>query len=226
MNSYPGYDYDMVAYNGKLYFAAMGDTLTGFQLWSSDGTSAGTSQVKQLSSYVPYNAVPFNMSVYNNRLIFTANIDTLNKYVLWSSDGSSAGTHTISPSIAPNNNPLGYYTYMAQANGQLFLNANFNSIGDELWVYSTPTAITETEGDHSIAAYPNPFTAGITLSGLMSNENYSIQVVDIAGRECYSTEIEHSSQSMTLDMPELNTGVYVMTLKGANSSHSFKIVKK
>ena len=226
IGSYPGINYDMVAYNGKLYFGALGDTLTGYQLWSSDGTAAGTSQVKQLSSYLPYSAIPFNINVYNNRLIFSANIDTLNGYVLWSSDGTSAGTHIISPAIAPNTDPLGNYSYMAEANGQLFMNANFNSIGDELWIYSTPTAITETEGDHSIAAYPNPFTAGITLSGLMSNEHYSLQITDLSGRECYSTEIAHSTQSMTIDRPELNTGVYVMTLKGANSSHSYKIVKK
>lgn len=226
IGSYPGYNYDMISYDGKLYFSAMGDTLVGYQLWTSDGTAAGTTQLKQLSAYTPYNSIPFNVNVYNNRIIFTAGTDSVNLYQLWSSDGTASGTHIIAPAIAPYTNPLGNYSKMAEANGQLFLNAYFTSIGDELWIYATPTAIIETEGDHSISAYPNPFTAGITLSGLMSNENYHVQIADLSGRQCYSTEIEHSTQSMTLDMPELNTGVYVMTVKGAGSSHTFKIVKK
>jgi ELWxxDGT repeat protein len=225
-SSHPG-DMGLFVYNNRLFFNAA-DSLNSSQLWTSDGTPGGTSLFKVLSSYTPYHSYPLALINYNNRMVFTAGTDSINRVQLWTSDGTAAGTHILAPAIAPNSNPLGY-NYGANplviANGSLFMNANFNTIGDELWVYSTPTGITEASGDHIITAYPNPFSTSVTLSGLQGSDIYTVQILDVTGREYFSTEIDHPSESNTITMPELYTGIYLMHVSGQSSSQTFKLVK-
>jgi ELWxxDGT repeat protein len=223
-DSYAGME-GFLVYNDKLFFNA-NDSVNGKQLWVSDGTTAGTTLFKILSSYTPCNSYPTGFVNYNNRMIFVASTDSVNGVQLWTSDGTPAGTHVIAPAIAPNANPLSYATgfyRMAIANGSLFMNANFNSIGDELWIYSTPTGITEASGEHAISAYPNPFSTVVSLSGLVSGEQYDVQVLDMTGREFYRTAI--SADQSSVSMPELSTGVYLMTVSGQSHSQTFKLVK-
>ena len=222
-SSYAG-SYSFAVWSGKLYFSAA-DSLNSFQLWTSDGTAAGTSLLKVISSYSPFPAYPHLFIDYNNQLMFTANVDTINGQELWVTDGTAAGTHSLSPAIAPNTSPLASTGNFVVANGKFFLSANFNSIGTELWVYTTPTSITETSGEHNIKAYPNPFSRAVSLSGLLSSERYTIQVYDMSGREFFSTEIENSSENVSVSMPDLSTGVYLMRVSGPSSSETFRLVK-
>ena len=229
-SSYAGYPYALSVFNGKLYFGAA-DTANGDQLWTSDGTAAGTTLVKVVSSYTPYTSYPANFISYGGQLLFTASTDTTNLYQLFTTDGTAGGTHIIAPAISPNVNPLGvlqgsYQTpVLTAANGAIFMNANFNSIGDELWVYGFPVGITPVSGDNTISAYPNPFTSSLTLSGLESSGHYTLQIVDMTGREYYSTEIDQPAPQTSVAMPILATGVYLMHVSGQGSSQTFKLVK-
>ena len=230
-SSYAGYPYALSAFNGKLYFGAE-DSTHGFQLWTSDGTAGGTTMVKVISSYIPYsNTYPSNFIPFNGQLIFTASTDTTNKYQLFTTDGTAGGTHMISPAIAPNVNPLGvlqgsYQTpVLTAANGSIFMNANFNSIGDELWRYGFGVGITPISGDNTITAYPNPFTTSLTLSGLENSGQYTVQIVDMTGREYYSTVLDHPAQQTSVAMPALATGVYLMHISGQGTTQTFKLVR-
>ena len=150
---------------------------------------------------------------------------------LFTTDGTAGGTHIIAPPISPNVDPLGtlMFTYqtpvLTAANGAIYMNANFNSIGDELWVYGFPVGITPVSGDNTISAYPNPFTSSLTLSGLESSGHYSVQIVDMTGREYYSTEIDQPAQQISIAMPLLSTGVYLMHVSGQGSTQTFKLVR-
>jgi ELWxxDGT repeat protein len=78
----------MIAMGGYVYYAAS-DGVRGTELWRTDGSTAGTSMVKDInpgeSSYPDY------MVVVGSTLYFTAN-DGENGYELWKSDGTAAGT--------------------------------------------------------------------------------------------------------------------------------------
>jgi ELWxxDGT repeat protein len=225
-SSHAGYN-GMYPYNGLLYFGAA-DSLHGSQLWTTDGTGAGTTLFKVLSGSIPYDATPEGFINYNNQLIFVANTDPTNQLQLWASGGTPSGTNILSPAIAPNTNPLLYMNndnYFAVANGSLFMNADFNSIGDELWVYTTPTGITPVPGENTISVYPNPFSNTVTLSGLESGQQYTVQVLDMIGCEHYSTVINNPAQSTSITMPDLSTGVYLMRVSGQGTGQTFKLVK-
>ena len=91
-------------YNGKLYFAATRtDDMTGdVELYSSDGTAAGTMLVKEINSTVNTQfhsgrSTPGNFIVCNNELYFTAYDGTSDG--IWKTDGSEAGTVKIATPV-------------------------------------------------------------------------------------------------------------------------------
>lgn len=75
----------MVAYNGKVYFQG-GTKLGSLEFYSSDGTAAGTTLVKDGVYY------PQNFIVYKNELYFGVGPDGQE---LWKTDGTAAGTVKI-----------------------------------------------------------------------------------------------------------------------------------
>ncbi|HEX5716948.1 MAG TPA: ELWxxDGT repeat protein, partial [Thermoanaerobaculia bacterium] len=78
------------AVGGSIFFAA-DDEIHGEELWTSDGTVAGTRMVKDV--YPDYiNSEPRNLIAFQGKLYFTAFSPDGSPYGLWRSDGSEAGT--------------------------------------------------------------------------------------------------------------------------------------
>ncbi len=133
---------DFTPFNGKLYFVGE-DANSHPQLWVSDGTSAGTSQLAVsnasgsglffLTSDAGNESSP-DLTVFNNRLWFSGR-DASGYLGLWSSDGTAAGTSemtvpgawvnglfnvTASPNFAVYGGRLLFVGRDANANWQLF----------------------------------------------------------------------------------------------------------
>ena len=115
---------------GTLYFAA-NDGSSGYELWKSDGTDAGTIRVKDIR-FGPFGSNPRSMAAVAGELYFTAS-DSLFGSELWKSNGSEVGTvlvkdiHTGTPDAAP---------YMlTDAGGTLFFRAvsGGGSTSHNLW---------------------------------------------------------------------------------------------
>nr|WP_254628059.1 ELWxxDGT repeat protein [Myxococcus sp. CA040A] len=75
--------------DGVLYFGA-NDGVSNTELWRSDGTAAGTTQVKDLFGPVSESS-PANLVVSNGRVFFTAN-EGSHGAELWESNGTATGT--------------------------------------------------------------------------------------------------------------------------------------
>ncbi len=80
--------------NGILYFEASTSDVYDFELWRSDGTTAGTVQVKDIYPGAGHGSDPHFMTDYNNKVYFTAN-DSVHGLEVFVSDGTSAGTHVL-----------------------------------------------------------------------------------------------------------------------------------
>lgn len=113
--------------NGKLYFSAF--DANGTELWVTDGTTAGTTMVKDINPGSG-NSSPTRLTAIGNTLYFRAN-DGTNGAELWKSDGTSAGTIMVkdinSGSGASNPDQL------AVIGTNLYLQANDNVNGAEWW---------------------------------------------------------------------------------------------
>jgi len=89
---FSGSDYRFPVAGGLLFFSQYNGT-SGEYLWKSDGTTSGTSVVRD--DYVPTRfSGPQNFHPSGGRMFFQ-NADTVAGFELWVSDGSSTGTNLV-----------------------------------------------------------------------------------------------------------------------------------
>ena len=114
---------------GKMIFRA-NDGSTGYEIWISDGTAAGTKLLKDIypgsSSSSPSYCCQFGNYVY-----FSAN-DGTNGYELWRTDGTAAGTTLFVDIYAGSSSSYPYYMHVV--GDKMYFRANNGTTGYELWV--------------------------------------------------------------------------------------------
>ena len=116
-NSQPEHLIDV---NGRLYFTAH-DSSGDRELWTSDGSSAGTRRVANIASVGSSN--PNNLFSFDGKLYFTAD-DGEHGRELWTTDGTEFGTHPVKDVGLSANAQLAYFTvvgnriYFAVQDGQ------------------------------------------------------------------------------------------------------------
>lgn len=126
--------------NGKLYFTA-NDGPDGFQVWTSDGTAAGTVMATHLSG-PSAGASPQNLTVLGSKLFFTATTGS-SVQALWTLDpatNTATQLHTLSVPISGNPNSFPPIPYipgsgapLLAAGNTLFFAADDGIHGRELW---------------------------------------------------------------------------------------------
>ena len=105
-------------FGSRIYFAAT-DSSHGEELYSTDGTAAGTSLFADLAAGTQTSAPQF-IAIVNGRFLF----NTLPAGKLWASDGTVAGTQILSNYA---NSPIVY-------RGKLYYTAVDDTHGFEMWV--------------------------------------------------------------------------------------------
>ncbi|WNZ62466.1 hypothetical protein QEG98_01035 [Myxococcus sp. MxC21-1] len=124
----------LVAYKNKLFLsAATGAGGADFELWRSDGTTSGTTRVKDIYPG-PVPSQPTSLTVVKDRLFFVAD-DGVHGRELWSSDGTSAGTqlHADIAVGALGSEPA----ELTAVEEYLFFSAHTEAGGREAWVSDT-----------------------------------------------------------------------------------------
>jgi ELWxxDGT repeat protein len=118
-----------VELNGRVFFAAS-DPAHGDELWSTDGTPAGTARLLDIAPGT-LGAYPRGFAVWRDRLWFRAH-DTAHGMELWTSDGTAEGTRFVQD-IAPDgawSTPLN----LTPTETGLYFTAHDGVHGRELWV--------------------------------------------------------------------------------------------
>lgn len=149
-SSYPS---QLTNVNGTLYFSAREIQGGNYELFKSDGTSAGTEVVEGIESLMNG---PNHLTNVNGVLYFTAFEELSNTGVeLWRSDGTLVGT-TLVKDIVPglaSSSPQDLFN----ANGSLVFLVDLPQTGEELWK-SDGTAVGT---QPVIDLWPGPISPGI-----------------------------------------------------------------
>jgi ELWxxDGT repeat protein len=118
----------LTVFGDRLYFAA-NDGEHGRELWTSDGTAAGTAMLLDVFPGA-FSSGPSWLTVAGGRLWFTAD-DGVHGIELWQSDGTAAGTRLVQD-IAPGADSS-YPDQLTAAGGLLYFTADDGAFGRELW---------------------------------------------------------------------------------------------
>ncbi|MEP7373959.1 MAG: T9SS type A sorting domain-containing protein [Chitinophagaceae bacterium] len=110
--------------NGKPFYILYNRSTGGFELWTSNGTAAGTII---LSSNLPFNP---GVVTCGNNAFFSAG-DFTYGYELWKSDGTLTGTKMVKD-INPGINSS-YLFSIISYNGSIYFSANDNTYIPSLW---------------------------------------------------------------------------------------------
>ena len=118
----------LIVAGDRLFFVA-GDPDHGTELWTSDGTPAGTHPVKDIWPG-PGDSWPQNLTAINGLLLFSAR-DPLHGDEIWRSDGTDAGTWMVQD-VFPGTGASSPADFTL-AGPTLFFTADDGRTGRELW---------------------------------------------------------------------------------------------
>lgn len=196
-------------FNGKLYFVA-NDGTTGYELYATDGTTAGTQKVVDLSNlyttsergafYYGGNYLYFPFQIFNNRLWFTCRPNNTNatdytNYAMYSTDGTEAGTQIFTlPN--PNTNSL-FVNHFALARG-------FTVANNALYFFARNRLV--------------PTQQGIWKIDTAGNFTY------LRAMETYLGDTGTSDTTVENTMREYNGSLYFQGSDGASNSNQAELV--
>ena len=177
--------FEAVVLGGRLFLAA-DDDLLGRQLWSTDGTPAGTRLVRD-ANQGQGGWDPEQLVVSGNRVFFRAR-DTTHGTELWSTDGTEQGTglvQDIDPGMQSSGSPrdslLFDFTPFA---GRLFFTADDGSNGPELWTSDgTANGTRLVSNIHPLSSYIRP--SALTVVG---NQLLFLADDGTTGKELWRTD--------------------------------------
>jgi ELWxxDGT repeat protein len=208
-----------------LYFVA-DDGTTGYELWKSDGTSAGTVRVKDISPG-SVGSYPSELTNVGGTLYFRANDGTAGSE-LWRSDGTSAGTVRVKDIRAGITGS--FPTSLTNVGGTLYFTAEDGSTSGEVWKSdgtSAGTVLVKEIRPGNTGSYPSGLTNisgtlyfaasdGTTGSELWKSNGTSagtVRVKDI---------VPGSSSSFPSELTNVGGTLYFRASEGATGSELWK----
>ncbi|MEO8415484.1 MAG: ELWxxDGT repeat protein [Ginsengibacter sp.] len=199
--SYPSPNKGGEAANGLFYFRAR-SAGTGYELWKSDGTDAGTVMVKDINPAAVFSDSNPSLFTYINGVMFFIAWDGTHGTELWKSDGTDAGTVMVKDiKLLSGNGVSSVRGGLTNFNNTLYFAADDGINGTELWTSDGTDAGTVMVKD--------------IVAGSGSGSPYGLKVL---GNTLYfsSTQLITDSELWKSD----GTAAGTVLVKGINSSGS------
>jgi ELWxxDGT repeat protein len=190
-NSFPD---GLTNVNGTLFFSAE-EGENGRELWTSDGTAAGTVLFKDVLPGV-IGSNPSPVTAAGGSLFFTANASATGRE-LWRSDGTAAGTALVKD-IRPGSTGS-YPNALTVVNGTIYFRASDGTTGNELWKSNGTAAGTVLVKDIATVSggsYPASLT---NVNGTLFFSAFG----DTTGRELWKSD---GTAAGTVLVKDLNPG--------------------
>lgn len=189
------------AWKGKLIFTA-NDNIVGAEMWTSDGTSAGTVLLKDVYNGTMGSGIS-SIAEYPGGVMFNANEPTY-KDELWRSAGDSSKTKLVKD-IGTNSPYSSAPRKLTSVNGKVFFTTEpYSSYGEQF--YSDGTNVTEVTVSSSYYGQPDNWTS---FNGkVYFTWNQSSFYPDLY----YVSPTNYGSKVMTLDISKLGDRVSNLTV--------------
>lgn len=212
---------------GQLLFITPG--LDGQKLFNTDGTSTGTTLVKDLP---PNNGCTVSHARMNDIIYFTFS----GSDVLWRTDGTECGTFGTCVGLRKVDNPI------AANDNLLLLSGRHIFYGEELFSVNVKnlrvplcpetsassenvsTALSEKQGTENVTYAPNPFSNDFTVV-IKSDRNRTAEVAvqDLAGQPVMSQVVDTNKTYRLGD--NWRDGIYIMRIHVDDKVTYKRIVK-
>ncbi len=191
---------------GKMVFLG-DDGTTGTELWVTDGTSAGTSLLKDIFAG-SQTSNPGNFTAFGTKQLFSAIDgvhtiagDGLSGRELWVTDGTAAGTSLLAdtnPGLFASGSPT---TITNLGTGRALFAANAGSAGRELWVTDGTAAGTSLLKDINPGFYRPSNPGPATLVGATGRAVFAAQT------DATTTSTNHGTELWVTDGTAGNTSL-------------------
>jgi hypothetical protein len=86
-------------------------------------------------------------------------------------------------------------------------------------------AVDDITNKKGVSIYPNPSNGQFNIRINQYSGKVNIQVVDLNGREVFTSKNELFSTEKALDLQALQSGIYVLRISGNDLNYSQKIIK-
>ncbi|HRI60692.1 MAG TPA: T9SS type A sorting domain-containing protein [Saprospiraceae bacterium] len=224
--------------SGNLYFSAK-NLATGYELWKSDGTAAGTIRIKDINPGLQ-NSSPYALGTTSNLLLFSA-YDPSFGDELWQSDGTVNGTFMVQDiyggdvsSVSSSVSSKG-----AVLDNKFIFGGQNNFNGFEVLAYTLPAGATLVSADDQTAeakqvsapaqdqifkVYPNPANEVVYLEFFEKTAGeMQVSILDIAGK-MFSQQTVSNADNVEINVAGLPIGVYLVQVSNADRQESRKMV--
>jgi hypothetical protein len=127
-----------------------------------------------------------------------------------------------------------WQVFAARGLGEKASAGNANIGNDQVEDFSTPAAgpncstlsVENFDNDDVMKVFPNPSTGMVNVQIKKYFGKVAIQVIDITGRQVYSSENEDFNGEKSIDLSSLNKGIYILKIKGDSLNFIEKIILK
>lgn len=72
--------------------------------------------------------------------------------------------------------------------------------------------------------YPNPTSGEFTISNNLGISIDKIQLFSLSGSLCAERQLDSNAQTFTINLNDLQSGVYLLTIFGNDSVHTRKLI--
>jgi ELWxxDGT repeat protein len=186
-------DVSRLAAAGNQVFTAAHDGTTGYELWRTDGTAAGTVLLKDIRTGSASSTPHWFMAV-GNQVYFAANAGSGDE--LWKSDGTAVGTANV---INLNGSSSSYPRPLFAKDSFLYFSAADTGTGIELWKTDGSAAGTILLKDIAPGSAGSGPSSPVEFKGIL----YFVASSPDAGKELWRTD---GSPTGTFLVKDLNPG--------------------